>query len=144
MCNLDGVICRWKFWGPLGFRKDILENPSQMKLFKCMPGVYRGEARFLYMKVTSFENEDKFCGHKVQFFVQDSLFVLKTETVFTSLCKYGLKCKETKSLPSRWLIPESFWNIKWTLDEFCMRQHIPNKGIEGKKKTKKKKTNGLE
>lgn len=87
-------VCRWKFWGPLGFRKDVLENLSQIKLFKCTLGVYRGETSLLHMKVSSSENEDKFCGQKVQLFVQDSLFVLKTETVFASPCKYGLNYKE--------------------------------------------------
>lgn len=51
-----GIVCRWKFWGPLGFGKDVLENLSQMKLFMCTLGVYRGEVRFLHMKVASSEN----------------------------------------------------------------------------------------
>lgn len=135
MHNLWGIICKWKFWGPLGFKKDALENLSQTKLFKCTMGFYRGEARFLLMQVASSEKWGKFYWHKVQLFVQGNLFVLKTKIVFISQCKHSLNYKQTKWPPSCWLIPESSWNIKWALGEFCMRQLIPNK--EKKRKRKK-------
>lgn len=84
MDRLCGIICNRKFGGALGFKKDLLENLSQIKLFKCTLGVYRGAARFLLMKVTSSEKQGKFYWHKMQLFVQGDLLVLQNGIVFIS------------------------------------------------------------